>query len=332
MIETSPEFKTAVRGYAKQINFIITDGTDEITSDDDIKSVEISEIGNICKTLMRMATIEYFGDHSYLDKYVQLSFGLGIPEAVNLGSVTISTITSILTLTSHGLITGEELSLTTTGAFPNEIESGTHYYAIVIDENTFYLADSYQNAMSNMPLTLTGSSTGTNTLYHYPHDSIGSTEFISYGSFKVTNQRTTKGSDVVTLTAYDKMVEALQKYDLELSYPMSMLEFLQAVCDRFGWTLATTSFPNNDLVITAELFSNLNLPFRDILDQVAEASGSIIRFNTSDELVVIQIGDTVLETLDSGDLNKLDLEEIYGPVAAVILSRQPQGDDIIQSI
>lgn len=333
MIEVSNELKDTMHyRYSKPITFIVTDGVDQITAQDDLKLVEIKNTGNLCRSVMRQADIEHFGSHNYLEKYVQLSLGVGILQGINFGTVSINVGTSVITLNNHGLSSGEDVAFTTTGILPNEIEPAKHYYVIVIDENTFYLAENYQDAVTEMHMTLTGSSTGVTTLFVYNAESTIDTEYIDYGSFKVVNQTTTKGSDVIKLVAYDKMYESLQKYDLSPSYPMTLLEFLQAICARFDWTLATTSFPNSDLVIEEELFSNLDLPFRNILDQIAEASGSIIQFNNNDELVVRQITDEVLETLDAGNLNNLDLEEPYGPIASVVLSRQPQGDDIIQSI
>jgi len=163
-----------------------------------------------------------------------------------------------------------------------------------------------------------------------PNDTI---EYIDYGSFKVVPPTTyDKATSTTKIIMFDKMYESLQKYDLDPTFPMTLLEFLQAICARFNWTLATTSFPNDDLPISTDLFSNLNLTFREIIDDIAEASASIIFFNNNDELVVRNISTDILEVVDKNNLNTLKLEEVYGPITTVVLSREPQGDNIVQTI
>jgi len=166
-----------------------------------------------------------------------------------------------------------------------------------------------------------------------PNESI---EYLDYGSFKVVKVETNKANASSKITLYDKMYEALQPYDLEpiydITYPTTVLGLLEAICVRFSWTLATTEFPNDDYGIPADLFLDQKLTFRDVLEQIAEVSGAIIEFNNSDELVVRNISDTILETLDKNSLNKLILEPTYGPITSVVLSRQPQEDNIAQTI
>ena len=68
--------------------------------------------------------------------------------------------------TAHGLVTGSPVSFTNSGgALPTGVVSGTTYYVIYIDANTFYLATTAGNALANIPINFTGSSTGTDTGY-----------------------------------------------------------------------------------------------------------------------------------------------------------------------
>ena len=67
----------------------------------------------------------------------------------SLGTVTI-TIASpgVVTLTSHGLATGDAIYLTTTGALPTGLSANTRYWVIKQDANTFWLATSLANALA----------------------------------------------------------------------------------------------------------------------------------------------------------------------------------------
>lgn len=168
-------------------------------------------------------------------------------------------------------------------------------------------------------------------------DISGTPEYIDYGTFKIYKSEDIKESESVKLTGYDKMYESLIGWDLDpiydLTYPTTLLGLLQAICTRLGWTLATTTFPNSTQAIPLDVLSNVVKTYREALDYIAEASGSIIYFDVNDELTVAQINKTTsLETLTSigtGVLNTLTVEPKWGEVNSVVLSRMPQEDNIV---
>lgn len=83
------------------------------------------------------------------------------------GTVTL-TIASpcVVTLASHGFITGDSIYLTTTGALPTGLTANTLYYVISVDFNTFRLATSYANAIASTAINTSGTQSGVHTLYH----------------------------------------------------------------------------------------------------------------------------------------------------------------------
>lgn len=56
--------------------------------------------------------------------------------------------TGALTIPTHGLVTGIEGQLTTTGTLPTGLATSTNYWAIYVDANTIKLASSYDNAVA----------------------------------------------------------------------------------------------------------------------------------------------------------------------------------------
>lgn len=102
-------------------------------------------------------------------------------SAINpaLGTVTI-TIASpgVLTLSSHGLMTGDTVYLTTTGALPTGLSANTLYYVIYNDANSFKLATSLANALASTAINTSGSQSGTHTATASPYGlGDGSTTF-----------------------------------------------------------------------------------------------------------------------------------------------------------
>jgi microcystin-dependent protein len=96
-----------------------------------------------------------------------------------IGTFTITIATpAVLTLTSHGCLTGDQIYLTTTGALPTGLTANTLYYVIYVDANTIRLATSRANAISGTAINTSGTQSGAHSLYDCPNGlGDGSTTF-----------------------------------------------------------------------------------------------------------------------------------------------------------
>jgi hypothetical protein len=82
------------------------------------------------------------------------------PTQTVFGSV--NTTTDVVTITDHGMITGNMIYITSTGTLPAPLVAGTPYYVDVLDEDTFKLAPTYLDALAATNLiNLTSAGTGT---------------------------------------------------------------------------------------------------------------------------------------------------------------------------
>ncbi len=80
-------------------------------------------------------------------------------EAVDIGAA------ETLTLTAHGLVTGDgPVQFTTTGALPGGIAAATDYWVIWVSANLISLATSLANALAGTKVDLTSVGSGVNTL------------------------------------------------------------------------------------------------------------------------------------------------------------------------
>ena len=163
-----------------------------------------------------------------------------------------------------------------------------------------------------------------------------STEFIDYGKFKVIELENIIETEETKIKMFDKMYEALQLYDLDPIYdrtfPCTVGELFEAICDRLSWTIASGSetFPNSDYTIPVDPLSEVGITFRDVLDDIAEVAGSIIYFDVNDELTVKQVDHaSPLETIGPVELQTLKVQEEYGPINSVVIARTPQEDNIL---
>lgn len=77
-------------------------------------------------------------------------------------TVTIAT-PAALTWTSHGLVSGQRIQLSTTGALPTGLSVATTYWVTVINANTLNLSTSLANAQTATFINTTGSQSGVHT-------------------------------------------------------------------------------------------------------------------------------------------------------------------------
>jgi hypothetical protein len=77
-------------------------------------------------------------------------------------TVTIAT-PGVMTWTAHGLVSGQRIQLTTTGALPTGLTASTTYWVTVVNANTFNLSTSLANAQTATFIATSGSQSGVHT-------------------------------------------------------------------------------------------------------------------------------------------------------------------------
>ena len=155
-------------------------------------------------------------------------------------------------------------------------------------------------------------------------------ESLNYGQFVVYKSEKAEDGNYYKITCYDKMIYAMkQNEDLQITYPITIKNYLNAVANKIGLQVEDTTFYNQNLQIPAELFVGLEYTYRDILDNIAEATGSIICINSNNKIEVRypnQTNDTINEEYLK-DTN-INFGEAYGPINTIVLSRAGESDNV----
>ena len=150
------------------------------------------------------------------------------------------------------------------------------------------------------------------------------------GNYVVYKSEKQEDTNTYKLTCYDKMLYSMkQNEELGVPYPISIKNYLIAICNKLGLTLRTTTFQNESRKIQNELYLGLDYTYRDILDEIAQATGSIICLNENDEVLVkypTQTNDTIDEEFLK-DVN-VDFGQMYGAINTIVLSRSGESDNI----
>lgn len=133
-------------------------------------------------------------------------------------------------------------------------------------------------------------------------------EYLNLGNFVVYKSEKQEDLSSYKITCYDKILYSMKEYETpkvngtEITYPITIRNYLSAICSHLGLTFANSSdtFTNYDKEIPYELYldsegNSLNYTFRDVLDELAEVTASTICINENDELEIRYlkiVGDT----------------------------------------
>lgn len=117
----------------------------------------------------------FIGDVSGIATQVSTAALGRIPASFNGFTATVSIATpAVVTKSSHGLITGDKVYFTTTGALPTGITVGTGYWITRVDANTFKLSTTLANCVAGTFVNTSGSQSGSHTAYY---GGLGTSEF-----------------------------------------------------------------------------------------------------------------------------------------------------------
>ena len=187
---------------------------------------------------------------------------------------------------------------------------------------------------------------GTELNYQFGVKVGNSYEYLNYGNYIVYSVEKQEDTYSYKMTCYDKMLYTMKEYETPkingtpITYPITIRDYINAICTYLGLTFENTTdtFANYNKEIPEELYlsddgTSLDYTFRDVLDELAQATASTICISANDTLELRYINDT--EDTISEDFFKdvnVNFGEKFGPVNTLILSRSGDGDKISISI
>lgn len=153
-------------------------------------------------------------------------------------------------------------------------------------------------------------------------------EYVQKGVFTFTEAKYDKTKDITVIVGYDNMANFNIDYVTVGNYPTTLFEYLQAICSLASVALENETIYNGDLSVDEDLYVNVGVySVRDVLEDICEASASYAVINSSGNLELRQITDTG-DNFDYSNLLKHELGDYWGGINALVLSRQPQNDDV----
>ena len=152
-------------------------------------------------------------------------------------------------------------------------------------------------------------------------------EYLNYGRFFIYSVEKQEDENLYTIKCYDDLIKSMKDYTppTGITYPISIKNYLISLLQSIGILPDSASFENianKNRQIPSELFANQGYTYRDVLDQVAQATGCSLIVTTEGILKAVYVENTN-EVINSSFLKDANVtfKEKYGPINSIVLSR-----------
>ena len=343
------DFKTEIKKFGRELDSKITftSGGSTITlGQEDLNNITPSVETSLLKSVMKSITIDSNTD---IPKDTELNYKFGVKTRSGKNLFDKTTPISVMYIATNVQRTGSKTFL----------PAGT--YTVSGGNSNIYtktLVGSTYGEYHSIPATLTLPSDGYILLYAVQgsmftdavlnslqieqgtratsYEAFGMYDYIDYGNFVVKSTEYSADNNAYIIKAYDKMLYSMKEYTTLQNgeFPMSLRDFINAVCIDIGLEFQNVNdnFANYDKVLKDDPFANINYTYRDVLDDIAEATASNVCINSSDKLEIRYINDTN-DTIDEEYLKDINVNfgEVFGAVNTIILSRSEDSDKYTKS-
>ena len=165
----------------------------------------------------------------------------------------------------------------------------------------------------------------------------GEYEYIDFGNYIVFSSEKQEDTYSYNIKCYDKIIFSMKPYKtMNVQYPITIKNYINSICNYLGLGFANINdtFTNYDKQIPTELYldtegNDLGYTFRDVLDELAQVTGSVICLNNSDQ-IEIRYPNPTNDIINEEYLKDVNVKfgETYGPINTVVLSRSAGADKI----
>lgn len=157
---------------------------------------------------------------------------------------------------------------------------------------------------------------------------------LPWGTFTITETAINKDKGTTTYTGYGGVYK-LQQQEYragDLTFPTTIKGLAEELTAARGLTLDTdlTNYPNANAPISEDLWAQITgTTYRDIIEEIAGAMGSLAVISGGDDGLDFKLPTTTaIDTMTEDNLVTFKIGASWGPANAVVLTRQPQGDNI----
>lgn len=143
--------------------------------------------------------------------------------------------------------------------------------------------------------------------------------YINFGKFIVQKPENQEVNEEMIFTAFDYMGRFDVKYNPNISFPATLGDIVQDICNQCGVELGSTEFRNSEKVIESNPFLNAE-QCREVIKSIAKVSFSIAHIGQDNKLYFgFEKNDDITETINIDNYFELGDNNIVKPFNVITL-------------
>ena len=146
-------------------------------------------------------------------------------------------------------------------------------------------------------------------------------EWLDYGNYIVYSSEKQEDKGTYKLVCYDKLLNSMKEYEgIEGTFPMTLREYLNAICTKIEIEFGSNgdNFANYDRTIPSDRYLGVaDYTYRDVLDEIAQATGSMICLDKDDKLIVKYINEGI-DNYNTVEGTSFELDDASGGLGSSI--------------
>lgn len=155
-------------------------------------------------------------------------------------------------------------------------------------------------------------------------------KYVSYGRFIIQKPENEVLTEKTSFEAFDFMIKFNLPYEDTLTYPCTIKDVYNAICEQCEVESGTDTFVNEDFIVENNQFV-AGESCRDVLKAIAQISGTFARIGRDNKLYLSFLKNDSEENFDTSDYNRdIKINNMYGPVnRLVIRMSQVEGENVV---
>lgn len=154
-------------------------------------------------------------------------------------------------------------------------------------------------------------------------------KYVDYNTYSVLTSERQEDNNSYLINTYDKMIESMVDYDLELTQKLTLRNYFIKIFTRLGWSTShiPATFINSNKLVDPNLHRGIKYTFRNALDELTTISCSFIVFKNDEPYLIYptQTNTTIDESYLDED-NVTIGEKFF--INSLVFSRAEESDNI----
>ena len=154
-------------------------------------------------------------------------------------------------------------------------------------------------------------------------------KYVPYGTYIVQKPENEELTDKTSLEALDYMIKFNKTYKDTLTYPCTLKDVYNSICEQCGVISGTSEFPNQNFSVEDNQFV-ANETCREVLANIAQLAGAYARIDRDNKLYLKFFSSEKTEEITTDDYKRdIKINNVYGPINKLTLNMsQVEGESV----